>query len=399
MLLPKSVVVLVIDRLGAAWLGPYGNTWLDTPNFNRLATRSILFEAAIAATPDLSEAYGGFWTGRHILEPKSAVEPTLPAVAAKDGSAILLTDDESVSKHELGDEFSEIQYLRPAKIEKNAASLEQTDLFAFFEAASELVAAPERPNLVWLHSRGMSGPWDAPLEMRFQFADEDDPDPPAFVAPPEKMLGEEFDPDEVLGFVQAYAAQIQVADLCLGMLVDVLNAHPQASETLFVVTSARGYPLGEHRRVGPCDHALYGELLHVPLLVQLPGGAQAMSRNQRIVQPNQVFGSRRRGDDLGMAQLVAEPRSKPQAAVALAANQRAIRTPAWFLRESEGDEQPAHELFAKPDDRFEANEISSLCGDVVKMLAAELDQFSAAATSGQVSETPPLAEILCDTWR
>src|SRR5256885_274942 len=122
---PKSIVVLVIDRLGAAWLGPCGNTWLDTPNFNRLATRAGLFGAAC-----------------------------------------------------------------------------------------EWVAAPQRPNVIWLHWRGMSGPWDAPLEMRYHFADEDDPDPPTFVVPPEKTMGVEVDPDEVLGFVQAYAAQIQVADLC-----------------------------------------------------------------------------------------------------------------------------------------------------------------------------------------
>jgi hypothetical protein len=310
-----------------------------------------------------------------------------------------MTDDESVAQHDLAVDFSEIQFLRPAKIEKNAASVEQTDLFAFFEMACELVAAPQRPNVVWLHSRGMSGPWDAPLEMRYQFADVDDPDPPAFVTPPEKMMGAEFDPDEVLGFVQAYAAQVQVADLCLGMLMDTFNSHPHAAETVFILTSPRGYPLGEHRRIGPCDDALYGELLHVPLLVHMLGGAHALSRARHIVQPHQVFGLLRSGDDAGLTQLIAEPRSKPQAAFALAANQRTIRTPAWFLRESRGDEQPAYELFAKPDDRFEANEIASRCGDVVEMLAAELDQFSTAATSGQVSKLPPLAEILYDTWR
>ena len=33
----------------------------------------------------------------------------------------------------------------------------------------------------------------------------------------------------------------------------------------FAVTSPRGFPLGEHRRIGECDQALYGELLHVPV--------------------------------------------------------------------------------------------------------------------------------------
>jgi hypothetical protein len=117
------------------------------------------------------------------------------------------------------------------------------------------------------------------------------------------------------------------------------------------------------------------------------------------MQPHQVFGLLGSGDDAGITQLIAEPRSKLQAAVSLAANQRAIRTPAWYLRESKSDESPTYELFAKPDDRFEANEISSRCGDVVEMLAAETDRFFTAATEGNPSEIPPLTEILCDTWR
>jgi hypothetical protein len=395
---PKSVVVLVIDRLGAPWIGPYGNSWLDTPNFNRLATRSVLFESAIAATGDLSEAYRGLWTGRHVLEPKPGAMPTLPAMAAKNGSAILLTDDDSVAKHELANDFAEIHFERPLRIEKSAAQVERTDLFGFFDAACDLVADPNRPNLVWLHSRGMSGPWDAPLELREQFADEDDPVPPPFVAPPEKMLQAGFDPDELLGFTQAYAGQVALADMGLGLLMESLESHPLADETLFIVTSPRGYPLGEHQRVGPCDNALYGELLHVPLLIQFPGGQSRMTRSQQIIQPQQALDMLHH-DATNFMERIANPRREPQSAFAVGNGQWAIRTPAWYLRMSQVEGERRHELFAKPDDRFEANEISSRCGEVVELLAAEVDRFAAAAEAGKVPESPPLAEVLYDTWR
>ncbi|HEY2411002.1 MAG TPA: sulfatase-like hydrolase/transferase [Pirellulaceae bacterium] len=396
---PKSVVVLLIDRLGAAWVGPYGNSWLDTPNFNRLATRSVLFESAIASTADLSEVYRGLWTGRHVLEPKPADALSVPAMAAKKGSPILLTDDESVAKHELANDFAEIHFQRPGRIEINAPQVERTDLFGFFDAACELVSASERPNLVWLHARGMSGPWDAPLELREQFADEDDPVPPPFVAPPEKMLEAGFDPDELLGFTQAYAGQVALADVGLGLLMESLDSHSLADETLFIVTSPRGYPLGEHQRVGPCDNALYGELLHVPLLIQFPGGQSRMTRNQQIVQPHRALDILRHDDDAKFMEQIVNPRPEPQSAFAVGDRQRAIRTPAWFLREKQVEGEPVHELFAKPDDRFEANEISSRCGDVVELLAAELDRFAAAAEEGKAPESPPLAEVLYDTWR
>ena len=50
----EHVVVFVIDRLGASWLGPYGNTWLETPHFNRLAAESLVCETAIADSSDLA---------------------------------------------------------------------------------------------------------------------------------------------------------------------------------------------------------------------------------------------------------------------------------------------------------------------------------------------------------
>jgi len=91
--------------------------------------------------------------------------------------------------------------------------------------------------------------------------------------------------------------------------------------------------------------------------------------------------------------------ARPDVACSLGRQQRAIRTPAWFLRESQADESAQNELFAKPDDRWEANEVSSRCGDVVELLAAELNRFEAAAGKGSLSESPPLAELLCDVWR
>ncbi|HMC09648.1 MAG TPA: hypothetical protein VKH44_00100, partial [Pirellulaceae bacterium] len=89
-----SAVVLAIDRLGAGWLGPYGNTWLETPNFNRLAASSVLCETVVAESPDLSASYRSCWTGRHALEPSSEAWPLLHELAAKAGFSTALVTDE-----------------------------------------------------------------------------------------------------------------------------------------------------------------------------------------------------------------------------------------------------------------------------------------------------------------
>jgi arylsulfatase A-like enzyme len=405
-MLAKRIIVAVIDRLGAGWLGPYGNTWLDTPIFNRLAARSALIETAIADSPDLATIYRGYWSGRHALEPFDEPQASLPALVGN--SSLLLTDDPHVAGHPLSASFGERRILPAEGVVHSAEEIDQTQAYRFFDAARTAVSAADAPPLVWLHSTGMAGPWDAPLELRYQFADEDDPQPPDFVQPLERLLPEDFDPDELLGIVHAYAGQVALIDLCLGMLLDAIDAHPLAGETLLIVTSPRGYPLGEHRRVGPCDQALYGELLHVPLLVRRPGELSP-TRYQNIVQPHDLSGlvmatidhahrDAASGNRL-VCELKGEAGASNTAAYASAANQRAIRTPAWFLRQWQTSEGWQNALFAKPDDRWEANEIASRCGEEVELLAATMDQFEAAAGCGRLAELPPLAEVLTELWR
>jgi arylsulfatase A-like enzyme len=241
-------------------------------------------------------------------------------------------------------------------------------------------------------------------------ADAEDPAPPDFVVPPDRFLKQPVDPDEVLGLVQAYAGQVQLVDECLGMLLDAVDARSGAEETLFALTSPRGYPLGEHGRVGACDGALYSELLQVPLIVQFPRGEGRLQRAQRLIQTSDLFATLVEACDWGeltdaerAASLLREVRgevsSSRDVAAAIAEGQRAIRTPAWHMREMRDQEESSYELFAKPDDRWEANEVSSRCGDVAALLAAELDRFEQAARAGQLAELAPLPEILRDCWR
>ena len=77
-------------------------------------------------------------------------------------------------------------------------------------------------------------------------------------------------------------------------------------------------------------------------------------------------------------------------ACSVGAGQRSIRTPAWFLRES-----PAGiELYAKPDDRWEINEVAQLCAEVVEQLMGLLSQYESLARAGQLSDLPKLPPLL-----
>ena len=72
-----------------------------------------------------------------------------------------------------------------------------------------------------------------------------------------------------------------------------------------------------------------------------------------------------------------------------AGGQRAIRTPAWHLRTAD---EP--ELFAKPDDRWEVNNVASRCRDVVECLQNALLEYERRLPAGRISELPPLDDVL-----
>ncbi|MCH5375170.1 MAG: sulfatase-like hydrolase/transferase [Planctomycetes bacterium] len=397
----KNAIVLVVDRLNAGFLGPYGNTWVETPGFNRLAAESALFEFALSDSPDLPTVYRSLWSGLHAMSgPRE-----LPGLADQSTAAgihtTLITDAEDLAEHPLAGGFQERIVLPGRHASAVAAEIGETRLARLLaEAVNWLEREPSpRPFLLWIHARGMQGPWDAPADFREQFADEDDPPPPQFVEPPVRWVEPDEDPDRILGIMQAYAGQVSLLDACLDVFLDAYDGLRIRSETLLVVTSPRCYPLGEHRRIGPVDQAIYGEHLHVPCLVRYPNGDDATVRCHELVQPSDIHATLREWlsscvpSASGWGQsLTAMLRGQAQAdrACAVAGSFRALRTPAWFLH-CEGDRQ--QELFAKPDDRWEANEVSDRCRDLLPQLTAIMNEFELAAKAGSTSHLSPMPHI------
>jgi hypothetical protein len=404
-----SSIIFVVDRLGSGFLGPYGNTWVETQSCNRLASEGLLCEFAVSDSLTLESAYRSYWTGRHAMDPRPA-EGNLLEVTKKQGAkTILLTDEPLVAEHPLAAGFVERVLLPTEATATSAKEIEETQIARLTQAAMEVITAQHEPYLLWIHSRGMSGPWDAPPRYRNAFRDEDDPQPGDFTTPPLLKRAGPFDPDELLRYVHAYAGQVTVMDLCLGALLDAAEEHRLGKSTLFAFTSPRGYPLGEHGQVGPVEDALYGEVLNVPFLLRLPQGGSALMRTQELIQPADLHNLVQAQFVPGSPSLlldIVEGREHPprEVACAVARGERAIRTPAWFLRESRRDTDDVAapsdvQLFAKSDDRWEVNEISSRAGEVTEELIAALDAFEKAAHEGQLLALSPPAEHLCDQWR
>ncbi len=373
-----SAIILVIDRLGAGYLGPYGNTWLETPAFNRLASRSLLCEHVLTASPELAVTYRDYW-GVAAREQVSLLQ-----LAQRAGYRSVLVTDESDLKDFAGaEDFDELHFVRSGDAPNAPADeVEYTAIAALVNIALSQLAnwqAATQPQLMWIHAGALNRVWDAPYELRDQFSDEEDPSPAPIVQPPELRLKPNYDPDELLTLSHAYAGQISLVDWALNSLLTAIDELPQRENLLLAVTAPRGYPLGEHGCVGRCDDALYSELLQVPLLMQFPQLEGALRRTQELIQPSDLRATlvdALRLDPAGSDQSVSllrfvrhEVKRTRQLALATAPNQRVIRSTAWQLRATTGEgKEEQHELFTKPDDRWEFNDVASRCGDIVELL-------------------------------
>jgi hypothetical protein len=398
-----NAICLVFDRLQAGYLGTYGNTWVETPAFDRLASRSAVFDRMLIDSPDLNRSYRSYWHGWHALCPEvTGHRPSLAALLREAGvSTTLMTDDPQIARHPLAEDFEELVQMDPPWQSKTVKHVDHTHFARCFVEIINWLGSARGPYLLWCHLGGLGTTWDAPMSFREAYCEEGDPPPPVGADVPDRMLDAHYDPDELLGMRQSYAGQVTMLDTCLGALLDDLADSPAGEETLLTVTSSRGYPLGEHRRVGLCDDALFGELVHVPCIMQWPTSEDATLRSQALTEPADLWATLL--DSFHIADVPHSPtgasvrpivRGEVDAShdrLCLAGNNghRAICTPAWYLR---GAVEP--ELYAKPDDRCEVNNVASRCQEVVECLQDARVQYELTLPAGRVFDLPPLSDVL-----
>jgi hypothetical protein len=230
--------------------------------------------------------------------------------------------------------------------------------------------------------------------------EEGDPEPPDIVLAPNTMLPEHFDPDELLGLSQVYAAQVCVLDACLAVVRDWLTSSAVGRDTLLVVSSARGFPLGEHRRVGACDEAVFGELTRIPMVFRFPDQSGATDRSRALVQPSDLARTLCEWHSVGnesiaggrslLPAIKGDNGSSRQCVGILGLEvERALVTPAWYLRQGTNPE-----LFLRPDDCWCANDVADRCPEITEAMSSVLSQYYQAMQSGQTEAIPALESHL-----
>ncbi|MFM8271365.1 MAG: sulfatase [Gemmata sp.] len=187
-----------------------------------------------------------------------------------------------------------------------------------------------------------------------------------------------------------FAAVVTKLDAELGALFDALRERGFDQSAAWLLTSDFGHPLGEHGQVGLHRPWLYEELVHLPLILRLPRGAQPGRRVSGFTQPPDLFPTLltllgvappagTAGFDL-LPLARGEAESRRDCAVTRFelgdAAEIALRTSEWALlaptKVPEGDAPREPQLYEKPDDRWEVNDLRPRNVDRADELEARL---------------------------
>ena len=341
----RNYLCITIDGLQSGMIGAYGNTWIHTPTLDALACQSALFDRFYASSEDLPNTLNELWQ--------------FPSDCHK----VLLTDDSDVFLHENAGLFDEKHRLETRRRNRPAGRIEETQLFRNMATVADLLRnQSEKPFFFWAHFEGFRGKWDFPMSYRKRYQIDEDPEPYHEVVPP-NISGKNIDPDVRQSVVEAYSGGVSVLDETLEGLLTFLENSRLSQNTVLLFTSTRGFSLGEHNTIGGKGE-LYGENVHLPLFIRFPEGSFAGFRSQTLLQSADVSTLLFRRDTGTL------PEEPDEAHPFLPIGDDVIVTPDWFVyRKSSG-----HELYVKPDDRWEINDVADRCPHILEQIE---DTFTA----------------------
>jgi arylsulfatase A-like enzyme len=176
-------------------------------------------------------------------------------------------------------------------------------------------------------------------------------------------------------------------------------------------TTDCGQALGEHGVVGAVRPSLHEEVIHLPLLLRLPRGAGAGRHVAALTQAVDV------GPTLAEAFGVSLPGAQGHSLVPLARGEAeqvrayacaglriggavewALRTPEWGFLLPAGTEEGARgpQLYVKPDDRWEVNNVVQHHLELSDHLEQTLRAFVRATEGAGPLEVPALRDVEAD---
>jgi arylsulfatase A-like enzyme len=281
-----NLVVYVVDTLRADHLGCYGYERPTSPRLDAFAREAVRWSEARAQSSWTKPAMATLLTGhypithgadlraRGLAEGIESIGGRLAAAGYE--SAFFTTNPTVTASFGFDRGFSTYRYLSRAEgrrrrsVGADEIHAEVVDWLARRDVA--------KPFLLVVHTLDPHDPYFPGEPYKSRFAPDVDPEIAGYVRGEElALLAEEPARERARQMRALYDAEIAQNDAAFGALLDELDRRRLAPTTAVLFTSDHGEEFFDH---GGWRHAetLYEEVLRVPLLLRLPGGAHGGRR-------------------------------------------------------------------------------------------------------------------------
>lgn len=316
-----NVVLIVSDTLNRFYLTPYGAKGIQTPNFERLAKRSVTFDShwtgSLFTIPCRHEILTGrlnyLWREWGPLEP---YDLTIPALCEDAGKvSMLITDLYHYFQKGAGNyhmDFTGWDFIRGHETD-NWITKPVEAPHHYERMIDEKGAKGEqymRNTIDFRDERDYFGPktlnaaaeWlddNHTHEDFFLMVDCFDVHEPFHVPPPYDTmysdydgdwsiwsnygLLENFDPDEARHIRAQYMGKITMFDKWLGHVLDRMDRYDLWDDTLFLFTADHGHLLGENDYIGKGLLPMLSGVTNIPLFVSAPGMKMKAGRHSKLL--------------------------------------------------------------------------------------------------------------------
>lgn len=311
-------IMLMFDTLNRRMLSAYGCDWTKTPNFQRLAERTVVFDNCYAGSLPCMPARRELHTGRYNFLHRSwgPVEPyddSIPQMLTQAGiHTHMITDhqhyweDGGATYH---NRYTSYEFVRGQEgdrwkgdvadpvIPEHLGRLWRQDVVNrsyFIKAGTQPLDEVFDLGLGFLERNRNEDNWFLHWECfdphepfftcddRYLDAYDDDYEGPQFDWPDYTVVTES--PEAVRHCRNKYAALLTKCDECLGRFIDFMDEHDMWKDTAVIVNTDHGFFLGEHDFWGKSAHPWYNETVHIPLFIWDPRTGRKGERRKSLVQ-------------------------------------------------------------------------------------------------------------------
>jgi len=320
-----NFIVIVSDTLRRDHLGCYANDWISTPNLDRLATESVLFDRAYSGSFPTIPHRTDLMTGRYSFtysdwSPLPRTDVVLAQALGEAGYTSMFIAD---TPHLLRDGYYFDRGFNGALWVRG----QENDRYRTDPVDVEIACDPEklrntvRTMTQYLRNtaeRRYEEDYFAPQTMTqamrwlehnyrrdkfFLYVDTFDPhepwDPPQWYVDryDPGYQGQEIvypiygptsylTPEELKHIRALYAGEVTMVDRWVGALVHKVEDLGILDDTVILFTTDHGFYLGDHGLIGKVV-MLYEAVNHIPLMFRMPGGCGR--RSDALVQPADIM--------------------------------------------------------------------------------------------------------------